>query len=311
MIRGWVGAGLALALVACGHHADHADLGASMDGSAPFDAGGLGVDLAQQAVDGGALVDAATGDMVATCNGYEPCAVYPPAAPAGYSLYGMITGSTTAQPGSCASFEDCPMWNTHFTKNYGNRYYYDRLGSPFPTPQSQYIWTVSPKTVQYAKLKITSPNEYYRYSDGTLVTETDSTSNTTTCFQRGAGSISTILVTNLGGTGTAGKVTWNISLLPGDMGNTGNVSVCSGNQNMDLRVTSDEAMAKAAYTTSSKLCLLREGQTYYVNFMSAGMTPAVDCATQSCSMAGFVVPEGFVTTSDGQPLLNQVTCPAQ
>jgi hypothetical protein len=114
---------------------------------------------------------------------------------------------------------------------------------------------------------------------------------------------------NMGGTGNAGFVDWNISVLPGDMGDSGNASTCHGSGATTwILITSDEATA-ATMGPSGEFdhCLLREGQDYYVNFMSHGHPYAIDCSTDDCTIGTFAFSNP--TTSDGSPFLDQVPCP--
>jgi hypothetical protein len=113
------------------------------------------------------------------------------------------------------------------------------------------------------------------------------------------------LIGDMGGTGDFGIVTWNISVLPGDMGNSGNASTCKGAGNTtSMKVTSDASLA----ATTPGYCLLREGQSYYLNFMSSGMVGNSDCSTGTCTMGGFALTN--FTGSDGStsPTV-EVACP--
>ncbi len=54
-------------------------------------------------------------------------------------------------------------------------------------------------------------------------------------------------------------------------------------------------------------CLLREGQDYYVNFMSHGQVYSIDCSTEDCTIGTFDFTNP--TTSDGSPFIVDVPCP--
>ncbi|MEO6951177.1 MAG: hypothetical protein ABI321_05135, partial [Polyangia bacterium] len=159
-----------------------------------------------------------------TCNGYEPCGVNPVVTPTGYTSLAGVNVDNQVMITGCADFVDCDNFDRHFTVNYTGTDgtpvdpYYNRLGSPFPSPGSRYIFSVPPKKIAYVKLHVLAPEELYRYSDGTPEIRTDRASGVQTCFQRGTGHMLTAAVGNLGGTGNGGKVAYNISLLPGDMG---------------------------------------------------------------------------------------------
>jgi hypothetical protein len=98
------------------------------------------------------------------------------------------------------------------------------------------------------------------FSDGTPETYFDADTATTTCFARGQGHLMRGSLGNMGGTGNAGKVIFTISLLPGDMGDSGNLSTCEGSSATNgLAITSDEATAstpnaqgKLSYASSAK-----------------------------------------------------------
>ena len=273
-------------------------------------------DAAQQApLDAAGALDAET---PATCNGYEPCGVNAVVVPTGYTLRNAVAFDDYGGIyGSCSHWEDCGMWNTHFTSNWddanGNpvSIYYNRMaGGGFPWPLSRYEIDVAPKKIQYASFHILAPGEPYKFSDGTMLTQTERSSGTTTCFKRGA-RMEHAELGNLGGTGNAGKINWNISVLPGDMGNSGNASICQGDQNtLRLLLTADPAVAAAAVDSNGNptTCLLREGVTYYMNFMSSGTLGQFDCTTGSCSMGGFVLANFQGSDSSAAPQV-QVPCP--
>jgi hypothetical protein len=260
--------------------------------------------------------DASPDAPVPTCNGYEPCSDHPVVVPAGYTLEGSVTVDNVSTQTGCTDFSDCDMWNTHFTSvwtdSQGTPYnpYYNRMGSPFPWPNSRYVVVVPPKTITYAKLHITAPGETYAYSDSTPEMRTDRTTNAVTCFQRGTGHLELGIIGALGGTGNVGFVSWNISVLPGDMGTSGNVSPCQGGSaTVSLPVTADEAKAIASEQDGGTYgtCLLREGADYYLNFMSFGKVYAADCSTQDCTV-GALAFAGTSTTSDGTALIDEVPC---
>ena len=247
----------------------------------------------------------------ATCNGYEPCGINPVMAPAGYTLRaGVNYDSYGGIYGTCTDWADCGMWNIHYTSNWldpnGNPVnpYYNRMASPFPWSLSRYEIDVDPGKVEYAKLHMSAVGDTYEFADGTKEMQTDRDTGVTTCFQRGASPIKTLMLGNLGGTGNTGAIDWNISILPGDMGNTGNVSTCQGNADTSsLYITSDEGLAIAHPT----YCLLREGHDYYVNFTSHGhVNPHFDCSQTTCAMGGFLVIN--IMTEDGSPALDPVPC---
>ncbi|MEO8843338.1 MAG: hypothetical protein ABI591_12910 [Kofleriaceae bacterium] len=115
---------------------------------------------------------------------------------------------------------------------------------------------------------------------------------------------------SLGGTGNHGAVDWNISVLPGDMGNSGNVSTCAGQANTNhINVTEDPV--RAAQTNDQGIhpyCLLREGQTYYVNFMSHGVLGNADCTADTCTMGGFAIYSYMGSDGASSPTI-EVPCP--
>jgi hypothetical protein len=255
----------------------------------------------------------------AECDGYEPCGIHPVVMPTGYTAINQVNYDEYGVYGSCTSFEDCGMWDTHFPGNWlnGNTHepfdpYYNEMGSPFPWSGSRYWIDVLPGKVMYAKLKITTVGELYAYSDGTPETLTERSTNTTTCFQRGPGHMESALIENMGGTGDAGIVTWNISVLPGDMGNSGNASTCTGTGNLvSLSVTSDPVKAATSLDANNKpfYCLLREGETYYLNFMSSGTLGNIDCSVDTCTMGGFAL-SNFVGSDGSVSPTVQVPCPS-
>ena len=256
-----------------------------------------------------------TGGATPDCDGYEPCGVHPVVPPTGYTIQAGVEVTNSSTTTSCTSFADCDMWNTHYTPVWqpcngcgtiDNGY--NRMGSPFPWELSRYIFVVPPKRVAYIKFHMTSPGEDYVYGDGTPEKHTDPQTQTTTCFRRGPGHLESALLGNLGGTGNVGMIDWNISELPGDMGNSGNTSTCHGNGGTtELTITSDEAKAKSVMTQGKYVyCLLREGHDYYLNFMSSGKTNSVDCATDQCTMGGFAVSNP--STSDGGAVVAAVAC---
>ncbi len=261
---------------------------------------------------GGAMaIDAAP----ATCNGYEPCRINPVVAPAGYTPSAGVHYDEYGVYGTCQDWADCGMWNTHYTSNWvdsgGNPVnpYYNRMGSPFPWTNARYEIDVDPGKVEYAKLHMMAAGDPFAFSDGTKEIRTDRTTGATTCFQRGASPIKTLMLGNLGGTGTFGEVDWNISVLPGDMGNTGNASRCSGTGATTwISITTDEQLAATTLNSQGKpvYCLLREGQDYYVNFTSRGVWQNVDCSQSTCKMGGFQITN--LTTEDGSAAVNGVPC---
>src|SRR5450432_2032583 len=132
--------------------------------------------------------------MPATCNGYEPCGVNAVILPTGYTLRNYVDFDDYGSYGSCTTWEDCGMWNSHYTSNYvdGNTgqpvaQYYNRMSSPFPWAGSRYEIDVAPKKIQYAAFHIMAPNDPYKFSDGTLETRTDRATGAITCFKRGPG----------------------------------------------------------------------------------------------------------------------------
>ena len=261
-------------------------------------------------LDGGATTDA---PIAATCNGYEPCGVHPVVVPPGYALENFISYDDYASIyGTCTAFEDCGMWNGHYTMQWidGNTnqpvaQYYNRMSSPFPWLGSRYEIDVAPKKIQYVTFHVMAPGETYKFHDGTLETRTDRMTGAVTCFERGPGRMQRALLGNLGGTGNGGIVKWNISVLPGDMGNSGNASTCAGtNGTTNIAITSDPAVAAA----TPSYCLLREGQTYYMNMMSSGAELHFDCSTQTCTMGGFQL-TNFVGSDGTEAPEIDVACP--
>ena len=308
-----------LGLAACSsatgsNQPDPAGGGGGASGGTSASSSGGGRAHASSSSTGGGGGGGAGGEPVA-CNGYEPCGVHPVVVPDGYTLQAGVDVSNLNTTTSCAAFADCDMWNTHFTSIWqpcsgcgeiDNTW--NRMGSPFPWPGSRYVIVVTPKRVQYAKLHLTAPGERYLYGDGTPEMHTDKDTGVTSCYQRGPGHLVTSWLSNMGGTGNLGKVTFNISVLPGDMGNSGNASTCAGTGSTNVvLITSDEAKASIPDAQGHyDYCLLREGQDYYVNFMSSGGTPSIDCGTAACTMGGFAF--NNPTTSDGSPFVAAVPC---
>ena len=261
----------------------------------------------------GAALDGAT---PATCNGYEPCGINPVTPPDGYTLSpGVHYDDYSGIHGTCQDWADCGMRNTHYTSNWvdsgGNPVnpYFNRMGSPFPWTNARYEIDVDPGKVNYTKLHMTAAGDMFAFSDGTKEIQTDRTTGATTCFQRGPSPLKTFMLGNLGGTGDFGAVDWNISALPGDMGNTGNASTCHGSGATTwITVTSDEQLAATTLTPGGKpaYCLLREGHDYYVNFTSRGVWHNVDCTQAQCDMGGFQLTN--LTTEDGSTAINSVPC---
>jgi hypothetical protein len=277
------------------------------------------VDAAMTITDAGdPPVDPDAAVAPAICNGYEPCAVNPVVVPPGYTLQNYINYDDYGIYGTCTAFEDCGMWNLHYTMQWidGNTsqpvaQYYNRMSSPFPWSGSRYEIDVASKKIQYATFHMTAPNEMYKFSDGTLETRTDRATGAITCFKRGPGQMERANLGNLGGTGNGGKVQWNISVLPGDMGNSGNASRCSGQGNTTtVFLTSDPVVAASTLDSMGNpvLCLLREGKTYYLNFMSSGVLGNFDCTTQTCTMGGFQL-TNFVGSDGSQAPQVEVPCP--
>ena len=262
--------------------------------------------------------DAIAGDAAPTeCDGYEPCGIHPVVVPAGYTLQNGVDFDEYHVYGSCTSFEDCGMWDTHFTQNWvdGNTGqpvdpYYNRMGSPFPWVGSRYEIDVAPGKISYATLKVTSPGELYVYSDGTPEMRFDRTTGTSTCFRHRAAHTVSAWLGNLGGTGNHGKVDWNISVLPGDMGTSGNASTCSGAAStIHINITADPALAATTNAQGDHAyCLLREGHTYYINFMSHGVLGNFDCSVQTCTMGGLAVYAYMGTDGMSSPT-EEVPCP--
>src|ERR1700733_2611900 len=125
---------IVLGLTACGNvmmefHAPDAPIAVGADGST---ADGASVDP---------IADGATPE----CNGYEPCGIHPVVMPTGYTAINGVDYDEYGVYGSCTSFEDCGMWDTHFSETWlgGITHlpvdpYYDRMGSPFPWAGSRY-----------------------------------------------------------------------------------------------------------------------------------------------------------------------------
>lgn len=248
------------------------------------------------------------------CNGYEPCGIHPVVVPDGYTLLGRVDTDEYGASSSCTDWADCGMWNTHYTSNYVDSNgvpvdpYYNRMGSPFPWGNSRYDVIVQPKKIQYAKLHVLAPGEMYGYTDGTLEQRIDRTTGATTCFQRGA-SMAEAIVRTLGGTKNYGTVTWNISVLPGDMGNSGNASSCTGSGTRNRPITADPATAATPDSQGNlNFCLLREGHDYYINFQSSGAGINFDCATDVCSMGGLFVANFAAVDGSSGPQV-EVPCP--
>jgi hypothetical protein len=323
-----VSLGCAVAVAACGSGASGANSATNGAGAASSSATPAATTSSSTgaAAGGGGGSSSTTGSGgasggaggAASCDGYEPCGVNPVQAPAGYTIeaapgVSVQNGATTT---SCTAFADCDMWNTHYTPVWMScsgcgkiDNGWNRMSSPFPIENSRYIFQISPKTIQYVAFHMTAPGELYVYGDGTKEMHTDPDTGVTSCFQRGAGHIESALIDDLGGTGDVGIVDWNISLLPGDMGNTGNSSTCSGSGGTTaVLITSDPMKAATTKNSAGKYsyCLLREGQDYYLNFMSSGSVPAVDCSTDPCTMGGFVFANPV--TSDGNAVVDQVPC---
>ncbi|HEY4179129.1 MAG TPA: hypothetical protein VGM90_19935 [Kofleriaceae bacterium] len=282
------------------------DAAAGDDVDGGSDVGGSDTDL-----DAGILPDAPP----AVCNGYEPCGIHPAMPPAGYTTLASVNVDQYASIyTSCTDFADCGMWNTHYTENWNDTsnqpvaQYFNRMASPFPWVNSRYKIDVSPKKIQYVKLHVPAPGDMYKFSDGTLETRTDRATGQRTCFKRGASMTSASLY-NLGGTNNLGRVTWNISVLPGDMGNTGNTSTCTGTGATNMvPITASETTASAPNALGHPVyCLLREGHDYYINYQSASLAN-VDCTTGVCSMGGWFV-SNFVGTDGSQSPSVEVPCP--
>ncbi len=289
--------------------------------------GGRGAPSAPDAtgatVDGSGGTDSLVAPMVdaagpPTCNGYEPCGVNPVVVPTGYTLLaGVNFDDYGGVYGSCLDWADCGMWDLHFTSNWtdGNTGqlvadYYNTMSSPFPWGGGRYEINVLPKRISYVKLHVLAPGDMYRFNDGTLETQTDRATGQTTCFQRSPGHMESANLDNLGGTGNTGPVTWTISVLPGDMGNSGNASTCTGTDNTGtVFLTSDPAKAALVDGQGQHVyCLLREGADYYINFMSAGTSnPQFPCATATCSMGGLTI-ANFVGSDGSQAPQVGVPC---
>jgi hypothetical protein len=249
------------------------------------------------------------------CNGYEPCGIHPVETPAGYTLRPSVNVELYGATSSCSDWADCGMWNTHYTSNYLDTNgqpvdpYFNRMGSPFPWVASRYIIDVSPKTIHYAKLHVLAPGEMYRFSDDTPEMRIDRTSGQATCFQRSASSMASAILRSLGGTGNRGSVTWNISVLAGDMGDSGNISTCTGSGFVDQPITADPATAANPNTQGNLYqCLLREGHDYYINFRSSGTFFNGDCATDVCTMGGLVL-ANFASGNGPERPEVEVPCP--
>jgi hypothetical protein len=278
---------------------------APADGAVPVDA------PADDAPDADAPSDASPTE----CSGYEPCGIHPVETPAGYTLEPSVNVELYGATSSCTDWADCGMWNTHYTSNYVDTNgqpvdpYFNRMGSPFPWVNSRYIVDVSPKKIHYAKLHVLAPGEMYRYSDDTLEMRIDRSTGAATCFQRSASSMASAGLRSLGGTGNRGSVTWNISVLPGDMGDSGNISSCTGDGFSTRAVTADPVTA-ATPNASGKFtfCLLREGHDYYINFRSAGTFLNGDCATDVCTMGGLFL-SNFTSASGPESPVVEVPCP--
>lgn len=318
-----------LALTACSDSSQSSDdgIGPSSGSTSSSSPDGGAVSTA----DGGSILgvhdsgtttssDGGSDAAAAGCTGYEPCGVNAVAPPTGYTIASSagISTSNSSTDNPCADMDDCEMWNTHFSSNWyaaGTKTlvdpYYNRMASPFWWPLSRYIVNTSPKVITYAKLHVVAPGAMFTFPDGTPEMRIDRTSGAKTCFARGAGTLETGQIEGMGGTGDLGVVRFNISLLPGDMGNTGNVSSCMGSGLDAVNITEDETKAAASKNASTGkygFCLLRPGQTYWVSFMASGKTPSTDCSTAQCSMGGFGFASSF-TTSDGKPFTNEIACP--
>lgn len=297
--------------------------GAGPNGSA-FDGGVWSGDGSAAVTDSGSVAseDASVADADAaatTCNGYEPCAVHAVAAPDGYSLASAIgvTTNDLSADGSCTDLSDCHMWNEHYTSNWNDpggtpvNPYWNRMGSPFWWPLSRYLVVVPPKKITTAKLHVLMPGEMYKYADGTVVMQIDRMSGARTCYARRNATLEIGQIQTMGGTGNLGQVHFVIGALPYDMGNTGNVSPCTGSGNDEVIITEDEAKAAASFSTTTnkyQLCLLRPGHDYWVSFESSGKTYTTDCATAACTMGGFGFGDGY-TMSDGGHFSEVVPCP--
>jgi hypothetical protein len=275
---------------------------------------------------GGGVVDAAVVDgpdvdaAPAVCNGYEPCGVAPVQLPAGYTLKTSLPYDDFVTSGTCTTFEDCGQWNEHYPSGVndddGNPYnpYSNRYGQPFPYGGGRYIFDLKPKTVHSIKFHLVAPGALYRYSDGTPWTTTTTDTHVTSCYQRTNTTMKLAWLQTMGGTGELGFSKWTISALPGDMGDSGNVSACQGTGTASARtlLTSDPAVAMAsldAQTGKYTTCLLRDNTEYYLNFMSYGMpNMTVNCATDTCTYGGFVM-QTYTGADGSMSPITPVACP--
>lgn len=159
------------------------------------------------------------------------------------------------------------------------------------------------------RLHVLAPGELYRYSDGTLEMRIDRGTGQATCFQRSATSMASAILRSLGGTNNRGTVTWNISVLPGDMGDSGNVSICTASGIGNRPITADPVVAATPNAQGRPTyCLLREGHDYYINFRSSGELFNGDCATDVCVLGGMFLSNFTGADGPARPEV-EVPCP--